>query len=116
MRSQSPSGALVSPREIPAGSKENGSLAEVRGIEQGGAPQCANEAPLGLRLARGRFPPGQMITAFLPKCEESNRAVMPRWGFARMLSNVGRFPENFSKFPLDKTEEYHYNIKREIWQ
>ena len=38
VRSQSPSGALVSPREIPAGSKENGILAEVRGIEQGGAP------------------------------------------------------------------------------
>ena len=43
MRNQSPSGALVSPREIPAGSKENGSLAEVRGIDQGGAPQCATQ-------------------------------------------------------------------------
>ena len=49
MRKRSPGGASLSPREIPAESKENGSLAEVRGIEQ--------EA------------------AALPKCEESNRAA-----------------------------------------
>ena len=33
---KAPVGALVSPQEIPAGSKGNSSLAEVRGIEQGG--------------------------------------------------------------------------------
>ena len=42
VRNQSPGGALVSPREIPAGSKENGNLTEARGIEQGG------NAPVGL--------------------------------------------------------------------
>ena len=38
----------------------------VRGIEQGGAPQCASKAPVGLCLARGRFPYGSYRTNGFP--------------------------------------------------
>ena len=38
----------------------------VRGIEQGGAPQCASKAPVGLCLARGRFPYGSYRTNAFP--------------------------------------------------
>ena len=46
VRNQCPSGALVSPREIPAGSKESGNLAEVRYI--------VKNAPFGAILCAAR--------------------------------------------------------------
>ena len=70
VRKQSPSGALLSPREIPAGSKENGSLAKVRGIEQGG--NTPMEEPQG----RCRMPGFFLIFQNFPLTRKQNIAII----------------------------------------
>ena len=69
-------------------------LAE-RGFEQGGAPQCASKAPVGLCLARGRIP--------WPIKQENH--AKPRYGpFCFMLAErgfeQGGAPQCASKAPV----------------
>ena len=70
VRKQCPGGALVSPREIPAGSKGSSSLAEVRGIEQGG------KAPKGEPQGRCRMPGFFLIFQNFPLTRKQNIAII----------------------------------------
>ena len=76
-----------SAQPMPRRVKRNGSLAEVRGIEQGGAPLC---------LARGRFPPPVNITSRLRpgvfRIKQRELIIMRRKGRFDNLKGRGKTP------------------------
>ena len=72
----------------------------VRGIEQGGAPQCASKAPVGLCLARGRFPFGSYRLKGFPLWGKLSPQVTDEGELCGHCNNTGWFVAVAGHFPL----------------
>ena len=72
----------------------------VRGIEQGGAPQCASKAPVGLCLARGRFPFGSYRSKGFPLWGKLSPQVTDEGELCGDCNNTGWFVAAAGHFPL----------------
>ena len=116
MRNQSPGGALVSPREIPAGSKESSKPCQGARNRTGRRTAVRNQCPSGALVSPREIPAGSKENGNFAEARGIEQGERAYGEAARTVSNVGRFLEFLQKFPLDKAAEYSYNIKREIWQ
>ena len=79
----------------------------VRGIEQGGAPQCASKAPVGLCLARGRFPFGSYRLKGFPLWGKLSPQVTDEGEFCGNCNNTGWFVAAGGHFPLIRRVPRH---------